>query len=318
MAAEVLRRRVDHDVGAPLERPQQIGRRDRVVHDERHARCVGHARDGLDVEDLGLRVGDGLAEEELGVRPHRRPPRVDVLGVLDEGHLEAELRQRVLQEVDGPAVERWARHDVVARLGDVEDGEGRGGLPGRHEQRPDAALQRGDALLDGILRRVHDPRVDVAELLEGKEVRGVLGVLEDIRGGLVDRQGAGTGRRVRLLSGVDLSGLEGPVRGLAHGGFLARRYAVCPSPPFPPRAWAHRCGRCGSRGSALAVSRVARGQVLTRGTPPRLEGCRSASRGLTLTLMTCAQDTRCEAGCRNARLSMWTPADPERPTPRAA
>jgi len=26
--------------------------------------------------------------------------------------------------------------------------------------------------------------------------------------------------------------------------------------------------------------------VITRGTPPRLEGCRPASRGLTLTLMT--------------------------------
>ncbi len=36
-----------------------------------------------------------------------------------------------------------------------------------------AALERGDTLLDGVLRRVHDSRVDVAELLEREQVRGV-------------------------------------------------------------------------------------------------------------------------------------------------
>ena len=39
-----------------------------------------------------------------------------------------------------------------------------GGLAGRQEQRRDAALERGDALLDDVLRRVHDPGVDVAGL----------------------------------------------------------------------------------------------------------------------------------------------------------
>jgi len=55
------------------------------------------------------------------------------------------------------------------------------------------------------------------------------------------------------------------------------------------------------------VSRVARGQVLTRGTPPRLEGCRSASRGLTLTLMTCAQSTNVPPApeTRVSRCGQW-------------
>jgi hypothetical protein len=35
-------------------------------------------------------------------------------------------------------------------------------------QRADAALERGDALLEDVGRRVHDPRVDVAEFLEPK------------------------------------------------------------------------------------------------------------------------------------------------------
>ncbi len=39
--------------------------------------------------------------------------------------------------------------------------------------------------------------------------------------------------------------------------------------------------------------------VITRGTPPRLEGCRPASRGLTLALMTEEKRIACEqSGCQ--------------------
>ena len=40
---------------------------------------------------------------------------------------------------------------MVARVGEVEDREGLGGLTGRQEQRRDAALERGDALLDDVV-----------------------------------------------------------------------------------------------------------------------------------------------------------------------
>ncbi|BAK37795.1 hypothetical protein MLP_47810 [Microlunatus phosphovorus NM-1] len=45
--------------------------------------------------------------------------------------------------------------------------------------------------------------------------------------------------------------------------------------------------RHGFLGSTLA-GRLPTGQVLTRSTPPSQEGCRPASRGLALALMTCA------------------------------
>ena len=178
VAAEVLRRGVHDDVGAPLDRADEEGRRDGVVDDERHAVLVGEGGDGLDVEDLGLRVGDRLAEEQLGVGADRGAPRVDRGRVLDEAHLDAEARQRVLQQVEGAAVERGGGDDVVARLGDVEHGERLGRLARGDEQGADAALERGDALLDDVGRRVHQPGVDVAELLEPEEVCGVVGVVK--------------------------------------------------------------------------------------------------------------------------------------------
>ena len=247
---------------------------------------VGEGCDRLDVEDLGLRVGDGLAEEELGVGPDGRPPRVDRRRVLDEAHLDAELRQRVLEEVEGAAVEAGGDDDVVAGLGDVEHGERLGGLARGDEERADAALERCDALLDDVGRRVHQAGVDVAELLEPEQVRRVVGVVEDVARRLVDRQGARAGGAVGALSGVDLLGLEGPA-GLGHGSFLHFLGRVDDQGPRSYRA-RRTDGSVRERGSPrLPARRVAStGQVFTRGTPPRLEGCRPASRGLSLALMT--------------------------------
>ena len=56
VAAEVLRRRVDDDVGAELERPLQIRRRERVVDDEDRAGRVRRVGGRADVDDVEQRV----------------------------------------------------------------------------------------------------------------------------------------------------------------------------------------------------------------------------------------------------------------------
>ena len=176
------------------------------------ASCATAATFG-DVEDVVLRVGDGLGEERLGVRPDGRAPRVQVVGVLHEADLDADLGQRVVEQVVGAAVQPRARHDVVAGVGEVEDREVLGGLTGRQEQRRDAAFERRDALLDDVLGRVHDPGVDVAGLGKAEQRGGVLGAVERVGRGLVDRQRPRVGGDVRRLAGVDLLGLERPARG---------------------------------------------------------------------------------------------------------
>ena len=79
--------------------------------------------------------------------------------------------------------------------------------PEREAEGGDAALERGDALLEDVGRRVHDPGVDVPELLEPEEPRRVRRVVEDVAGRGVDRDGPGVRRRVRLLAGVEGPGL---------------------------------------------------------------------------------------------------------------
>ena len=106
VTAHELGEAVHDDVGAPLEGADQIRRRDRVVDDEHDAVGVGDTGDALDVEHVVLRVRQHLAEEDLGVRPDRSFPLSEVVRVVDEGDLDAELGQRVVQQVVGAAVER--------------------------------------------------------------------------------------------------------------------------------------------------------------------------------------------------------------------
>jgi len=83
-----------------------------------------------------------------------------------------------------------------------------GGLAGGRGDGPDAVLEGGDPLLEHGRGGVHDPRVDVPEALEREQVGGVLGVLEDVRAGLVDGHRASARDGVRPLAGVDREGVE--------------------------------------------------------------------------------------------------------------
>ncbi len=200
VAAHELGERVQHDVGAPLDGPDQVRGRHRVVDHQRDAVIVRDGRDAGDVEHVVLRVRHRLAEEGLGVRTDRRLPLLEIVGVVDEGDLDAQLGQRVVEQVVGAAIQRGRRHEVAARLGEGEDRQRLGRLAGGHSERARqahssgaTALERVDPGLEHSLRGVHDPGVDVADLGQGEQVRRVRRIPELVAGGLVDRHGPGAG-----------------------------------------------------------------------------------------------------------------------------
>ena len=201
VAADELGQRVDDDVRPVVAAPGEDGGRDGVVHDERQAEVVRRRRPGVHVDHVHARVADRLGEHEPRLVVH--VPRQVARGVrVDEAHLDPVLRQRVGEEVVGAPVERRQRDDVVARARHVEHRVGHRGLPRGRHARGDAALERGDALLQHVPRRVHDARVDVARYPQAEQVLGVLGVVEGVADRLVDRHRAGVGGRVGRLAGV--------------------------------------------------------------------------------------------------------------------
>ncbi len=104
--------------------------------------------------------------------------------------------KRVGQERPGAAIEISRGDDVVAGRGDVENGEGRRGLTGRHGHGGDTALDLGDARLERILRRITEAGVDEAQLFKAEQAGGVASVLELVGRRLMDRHRDRTGGRV--------------------------------------------------------------------------------------------------------------------------
>ena len=148
----------------------------------------------------------------------------EVVGVrgIDEDDVDAPASQRDVELRVGAAVEGGGGDDLVAGTEERRQRDELGGLARGDRQRADPALERGDALLEGGGGGVHDPGVDVAESLEGEEFGGVVGVLEDVRGCLIERHGAGAGGRIGSLPGVDGERVE-PKDAIVLGRALQRR-----------------------------------------------------------------------------------------------
>ena len=94
---------------------------------------------------------------------------------------------------------------------------------------------------------IHDPGVDVAELLQPEEPGGVVGVVEDVARGGVDRDCASLRRGVDVLAGMDGQGFAAEGGGVLVGhGFLrwtappVRRQVRCETGPGEP--WGEGCG----------------------------------------------------------------------------
>ena len=204
MSADPLRERVDHEVRAVVEGAEERRRGERGVHHERQAVAVRDGRVAFDVRDVKGGVADGLDEDQARLLVDRGLDGGEVVHGR-ELRLDANVRENRVELAERAAVEVARRHDLVAGAGDVGDGEVDGRRAARKGLRRRAALERRDALGEHVVRRVHEPRVDVAELPEAEEVGAVLGVAEVVGRGAVHRHGPGVrgGVAVRVLTGVD-------------------------------------------------------------------------------------------------------------------
>ena len=204
---DVLRGRVHHDVRPPFEGAAEVGRRERVVDDERDAAIGGDCPHRLEVEHIDGGVAEGLAVEDLRPVRDRAGEVLGVVGV-HEGSFDAHPTEGHVEERAGAAVEGARGHDVVPRLEKRQQGGGLCRLSARGGERGPPVLERRHPLLEDGGGGVHEPGVDVPEGLEVEQARGVVRVVEHVRGGLVDRHRPRAGGGVGELPGVQAQGLE--------------------------------------------------------------------------------------------------------------
>ncbi len=201
VAAHELGQRVNDDVGAVFDRAQQDRRRHRIVDDQRNAVPRADLCQRLDVADVARRIADALAEDGTGAVVDQLFDCPGLIG-LREAHLDPLARQQVGEQRVGGAVELRHRDDIAAHAGDIEHRIVQRRLPGGYAQRFDAAFERGDATFQDLGGRIADARIAVAFDLEVEQSCAMVGAVEFISDGLVDRHRDGFRRRIGVVAAV--------------------------------------------------------------------------------------------------------------------
>ena len=78
----------------------------------------------------------------------------------------------------------------------------------RRAHRADAVFERRQPLFQHCRRRIGDARVDVAGAFQIEQSGGVIGIVEHVRRGLIDRHRARARDRIGVLTGMQAQGLE--------------------------------------------------------------------------------------------------------------
>src|SRR5215471_859975 len=100
-------------------------------------------------------------------------------------------------------VELRDRNDILTAAGYVQDGVMQSRLPGTYAERSDPALQRSNAALQHIVRRVADPPVAVSFDFEIEQGGTVFGAVEGVGHRLIDGNRDCPGYRINLVATVD-------------------------------------------------------------------------------------------------------------------
>ena len=126
----------------------------------------------------------------------------------------------MLEKIVSAAVKRVRRDDVLPLVGEGLHRVRHRRRAGRQRQRRRAALQRREATLQNVLRRVRQTTVNVARVAQTETIRRVLEIVEHIRRRLVNRHRARVRNRVRLLlSNVELKRLKFVLSFVCHDKF---------------------------------------------------------------------------------------------------
>jgi hypothetical protein len=215
MTTEELGGGVKDQVGAEIERPQQVGRREGGIDQQRQPAGVGDGRDLRNVEHVEARIAQRLAEQQARLGANRRAPGVGIARI-DKGRANAEARQRVFEQVVRAAVERAAGDDVTARAHQRGDHQMQRRLPGGDGDRADTTLERGHPFFQHRRGGIRDARIDMPAPLHVEQGGSLVGILEDERGGQIDGLGARAVLAVGHLAGMQRQRIEF----VAHGFIL--------------------------------------------------------------------------------------------------
>ena len=122
---------------------------------------------------------------------------------LGKSNVDPELRQDVREQRMRRAIELRDGDNVLAVARYVQHRVVQSGLPAADASAPTPAFERSDAPFEHVAGRIADSAVAIALDLEIEQGSTVLGAVEGIGDGLIDRHRDRPGRRIDLVPAVD-------------------------------------------------------------------------------------------------------------------
>jgi len=127
-------------------------------------------RDGGNAVEIGhiqFGIADGFRVDGFGLRCDGRLQRLQIIG-LHKIHLYSQTGEGVMKQIVRSAIEIIRRDNFITGLGDIQKRQRDGRLAARDRQRADTAVEQREPFLQHIGGGIHEPRVNIAELLESE------------------------------------------------------------------------------------------------------------------------------------------------------
>ena len=195
---------MDYNVCPMLYRTNQVRSTEGIIYNQRNPMAVCYFSNGIDVNDVAIRIAQRFNEYRLGILLNRFLEIVQMVRVYKSSGNPIG-RQCVCQQIIRSTVDGLSCHDMVTCTGDILKGIGNGCRTRGYGQSGNTAFQSSHTFLKHILCGIRQPPVNIPRVLQAKAGCRMGRIMEYIRSCLIDRYGAGISGRVRLfLSNVKL------------------------------------------------------------------------------------------------------------------
>ena len=186
MTADKLGCGVDYDIRTVLDGTNQIRRSEGVIHNQRQAMLVSKFCQFVDIRNVAVGIAQGFNINSPGVILNRVFYLSKIMDIYKAGS-DAEIGQRMLQQIIAAAVDGLLGNKMTAVLSQCLQNIVNGSSAGRNSQRCNTAFQSGNSLFKYLLGGIGKPSVDIAGIRKAKSGSGMGAVMEHIRCGGINR-----------------------------------------------------------------------------------------------------------------------------------
>ena len=187
MTIHVLGGGMSNDIRTPFNRVAVNRRRERVVHDQRHAMSMRRIGKTLDIQNSQRRVRNRLAKHALSVRAESGFKLLVRAIRAHKRALETHTMHGMSQKIVGTTIDSARCNNMIASTSNIKHSKEVRSLTGAGQHCSSAALHLANLRSNIVVGRVLQTSIEVARFLQVKQLTHMLRSIILPRSGLINR-----------------------------------------------------------------------------------------------------------------------------------